>query len=106
MITDISSGIIYDVAFLHKTPIIAINFKYDDGGYESSNIENPPSTKFLLEDCGEVISEDEISDINTIIKKVTKFKITKEIIDKHIFNFQIAGKVAAKQILTIYKNIE
>ncbi|MDB4612145.1 hypothetical protein OAH47_02480 [Flavobacteriaceae bacterium] len=106
MITDTSSGIIYDVAFLHKIPIIAVNFKYDDGGYESSNIENPPSTKYLLEDCGEIISEDEISDINTIIKKVTKFKITKEIIDKHIFNFHIAGKVAAKQILTIYKNIE
>jgi hypothetical protein len=106
MITDTSSGIIYDVAFLHKIPIIAVNFKYDDGGYESSNIENLESTKYLLEDFGEIISEEEISDINTIIKKVSKFKITKEIIDKHIFNFQIAGKVAADQIITIYKNIK
>lgn len=106
MITDTSSGIIYDVAFLHKIPIIAVNFKYDDGGYESSNIENPESTQYLLEDFGKIISEEEIIEINAIIKKMSRFKITKEIIDKNIFNFQTTGKIAAKQIITILKNIE
>lgn len=106
MITDTTSGIIYDVAFLHKIPIIAVDYKWDDGGYESSNIEKPASTKYLLEDVGRTISEEEIADVNSIIKKVSEVKITKEIIDKHIFNFQKAGKVAAEQILSIFKEIK
>ena len=106
MITDTTSGIICDAAFLHKIPIIAVYFKYDDGGYESSNIEKPESTKYLLDVIGRTISEQEIADINSIIKKVSEVKITKEIIDKHIFNFQVAGKVAAEQVISIYKNIK
>jgi len=106
MITDTSSGMIYDVAFLHKIPIIAVDFKWDDGGYESSNIRNLSSTKFLLEDVGRIILEEEITDINNIIKKVSGVKITKEIINKHIFNFQKAGKVAAKNILSILNEIK
>tara|TARA_B110000240_G_scaffold168075_1_gene190269 strand:- start:2267 stop:3472 length:1206 start_codon:yes stop_codon:yes gene_type:complete len=106
MITDTTSGIIYDVVFLHKIPIIAVDFKWDDGGYESSNIVSSASTKYLLEDFGRTISIEEIIDINNIIKKLSEVNITSEIIDKHIFNFQKAGKVASEQILSILKNIK
>ena len=106
MITDTTSGIIYDVVFLHKIPIIAVDFKWDDGGYESSNIENPASTNYILEDFGRTISKEEINDINNIIKKLSEVNITSEIIDKHIFNFQKAGKAASEQILSILKNIK
>ena len=106
MITDTTSGIIYDVAFLYKIPIIAVDFKWDNGGYESSNIVNPASTKYLLEDFGRTISKEEIVDINNIIKKLSEVNITSEIIGKHIFNFQKAGKVASEQILSILKNIK
>lgn len=106
LITDTTSGIIYDVAFLQKIPIIAVDFDWDDGGYESSDLENPPSTKYLLEDFGSTISEKEIYNINKIIEKVSNVKMTEEIIDKHIFNFQNAGKAAAEQILSIFKELK
>ena len=106
MITDTTSGIIYDVVFIHKIPIIAVDFNWDDGGYESSNIENPASTNYILDDLGRIISKEEIIDINNIIKKLSEVTITSEIIDKHIFNFQKAGKVAAEQILSIFKKIK
>jgi hypothetical protein len=106
LITDITSGMIYDVAFLQKTPIIAIEFDWDDGGYESSDIENPPSTKYLLKDFGRTIAGNEIKEINKIVEEVSNVKITKEIINKHIFNFQNAGKIAAKHILSIFKEIK
>ena len=105
LITDTTSGMIYDVAFLQKIPIIAVEFEWDDGGYESSDIEAPPSTKYLLEDFGRTISETEIPKIHVIVEKVFNQKITPDIIDKHIFNFQHAGKVAAQQILSIFKEI-
>ena len=105
MITDISSGIIYDVAFLHKIPIIAVEHNWDDGGYESSNLNSPPSTKYLLEEVGTTINREDISNINKIINKVSSVTITKEIIDKHIFNFQRAGKVAATNLLSIFNEI-
>ena len=106
LITDTTSGIIYDVVFILKIPIIAVDFNWDDGGYESSNIENPPSTNYILDDLGRIISKEEIIDINNIIKKLSEVTITSEIIDKHIFNFQKAGKVAAEQILSIFKKIK
>lgn len=105
LITDTTSGIIYDVAFLYKIPILTVEFKWSDGGYESSNIEKPSSTEHLLKDVGITISEKEIVNINEIVKDVFNKKITNEIIDKHIFNFQKAGKVASKQILSIFKDI-
>ena len=56
---------------------------------------------------GELIDDKNIQQrLNSIIKKVSEVKITKEIIDKHIFNFQVAGKVAAEQVISIYKNIK
>ncbi|WP_170106670.1 CDP-glycerol glycerophosphotransferase family protein [Christiangramia gaetbulicola] len=106
LITDSTSGIIYDVAFLQKIPIIAVDFEWDDGGYESSDLENPPSTKYLLEDFGRTITENEIYNIHNIIGEVSNVKMTEEIIDKHIFNFQNAGSVAAKQILSIFKGLK
>jgi len=106
MLTDTTSGIIYDVIFLYKIPIIAVDFQWDDGGYESSNILNAASTKYLLDDFGRTISVEEITNINNIIKNLKAVNLTSEIIDKHIFNFQRAGKVASKQILSIFKKIK
>jgi len=105
LITDTTSGIIYDIAFLHKIPIIAINFEWDDGGYESSDLENPPSTKYLLEDFGKTIDIKEVHNIHKIVEKVSNVVMTQEIIDKHVFNFQNAGIVAAEQVQSIFKEL-
>ncbi len=103
LICDITSGMVYDVVFIHKKPVIAFDFEWDNGGYEASDIINETSTKYLLEDVGKVVSVKDVSMICEIIKKVSDKKINDEIIDKHIYNFRQAGAIAADQILSIYK---
>jgi len=100
------SGIIYDVSFIHKKPVIAIEYKWGDGGYESSDLINKQSSKYLLEDIGKMISENDIFKINNIISEVVMGEFLPEIVDKHIFNFQNASKVATEQIISIFKSIE
>lgn len=106
MITDISSGIIYDVAFLYKIPVIAVNFEWDDGGYESSSLNVSASSNYLLKDYGKLIMEDELNRIDKIIEEALNVEITKEIMDKHIFNFKNSSKFASNQIISIFNNIK
>ena len=105
LITDVSSGIIYDVAFLYKIPVIAINFKWDDGGYESSSLDVPASTNYLLEDYGKLIMKDELQHINKHIEEVLNVEITQDIVDKHIFNFKNSSKLASEQIISIFNKL-
>jgi hypothetical protein len=105
MITDTTSGVIYDVTFLYMIPIIAVEFRWNNGGYESPDIDEPASTKYLLDDIGKIISEAEIGDINSVIEEVSEVKISKKIIDKHVFNYQKSGQVAAEQIISLFKGI-
>ena len=102
VICDVTSGIIYDFVFLHKKPVIAIDFLWNDGGYESSDIKNEPCTKFLLKDAGKTIAIDDVPNINSIINDLEQISITEEVIEKHIVNFKKSGPIAAKQILTLY----
>ena len=52
-----------------------------------------------------LITEEDIININYIIKDVISKNITKKSIDKHMFNFKKAGKVATQQILSIFNSI-
>ncbi len=106
LICDISSGIIFDAAFIYKKSIIAIDFKWDDGGYESSDLENKASTNYLLEDIGKVIYPNDYKNINSIIKEIKRKEITEDVINKHIFNFRKAGKVSTEQIISIFNKID
>jgi hypothetical protein len=105
MIADNSSGVIHDVAFFYKIPIIAVDFTWDDGGYESSDIDEPASIKYLLDDVGKTISGADISNINIVIEEVSKVKISRKIIDKHVFNYQRSGPVAAEQIMSLLEGV-
>ncbi len=105
VICDITSGIIYDFIFLHKKPVIAVDFSWENGGYESSNIKNEPCTKLLLKEAGKIITADDISNINSIIRDLKQISITEKVIDNHIINFGKAGPVAANQILNIYNKL-
>ena len=105
VICDITSGIIYDFIFIHKKPVIAVDFSWGNGGYESSNIKNEPCTKFLLKEAGKTINADDISNINSIIRDLKPISITEKVRDNHIINFGKAGPVAASQILNIYNKL-
>jgi hypothetical protein len=105
LICDITSGMIFDMAFVYKKPVVAIRFDWKDGGYESSNLLKETAAIDLLKDVGDVINIEDVKDISAIVDKSSSKTITKEIIDKHIFNFQEAGKVAAEQIISIHTNI-
>jgi hypothetical protein len=106
LICDITSGMLYDMAFVYKKPAVAIKFEWKDGGYESSSLLKDIATIDLLKDVGDVVNVEDVKDISEIVDKTSSKTITQEIIDKHIFNFQVAGKVATEQIVSIYKNIK
>ena len=106
LICDITSGMLFDMAFVYKKPVVAIRFDWEDGGYESSSLLKETVAVDLLKDVGDVVNVKDVKDISAIVEESSSKTITKEIIDKHIFNFQEAGKVAAKQILSILKNIK
>ena len=105
LICDITSGMVFDVAFVYRKPIVGIEFNWADGGYEASELPNDSAAIDLLNDIGAVVTTSELKDISDIVNTASTKTITQEIIDKHIYNFQNAGKVAAKQILSIFKEV-
>jgi len=105
LICDITSGMLFDMAFVYKKPVVAIRFDWKDEGYESSSLLKDTAAIELLKDVGDVVNVEDIKDISAIVNESSSKTITREIIDKHIFNFQEAGKVAAEQIISIYRNI-
>ena len=105
LICDITSGMLFDMAFVYKKPVVAIRFDWKDGGYESSSLLKETAAIDLLKDVGDVVNVEDVKDISAIVDESSSKTITQEIIDKHIFNFQEAGKVAAEQIISIYRSI-
>lgn len=96
------SGMVYDVAFIHHKSVISIVKDSKTKGYEGYTLTSTPSVISLVEDIGKVMSTDDISNLDTIIKTLSTKQINENIISKHIFNFQNAGKIAANQILDIH----
>jgi|TARA_B110000285_G_C15142505_1_gene631929 hypothetical protein len=105
LICDISSGMVFDMAFVYKKPVVAVEFDWADGGYESSDLQNKSAAIELLKDVGGFINPSEIKEISKVVDEASKKLVSQEIIDQHIFNFQRAGKTAADQIVSIYKEI-
>ena len=106
LICDITSGMLFDMAFAYKKPVVAINFEWADGGYEASDLNSETAAIALLKDVGEIVNVQDMKSISETISKNTDKVISKEIIRKHIFNFQNSGKIAAEQIVSIFKVIE
>lgn len=96
------SGLVFDSTIGHKKPTIVVDINWDTRGWEFHSIKNTSSTHLLLKEVGKTISEDEIDDVVSIIKEVESMEIKDEIVDKYIFNFRNAGKVAAEQISLIF----
>jgi hypothetical protein len=106
VICDITSGIVYDSIFLFKKPVLAIKFNWSDGGYESSDITKLNGAENLLKDFGNVVATDEFENISKVIDLLDMVEIDNEKIDKHIFNFGNAGKIAANQIVNIKEKLD
>jgi len=104
LITDITSGIIYDSILIYKTPILAVDYDNDNVGYELSNLESNPSTKFLIQDFGKLISQKDILKIDKYLS--LKIKISEDDFKNHIYNFRNSGEVASNQILSVYKSLK
>lgn len=105
LITDISSGMIYDSIFKFNIPVIAVDFNWDDGSYESSDLETISSTKLLINEYGKVISGEEDFKIDEVVMSINKKNFSYENIDKYIFNYKKASKIACNQILELFNSI-
>jgi hypothetical protein len=105
LITDITSGTLFDAAFLYKIPVVGFEFPWADGGYEASDIPNQSSARLLINDVGVILPVQNIDNISEVINSLGEREITQEIIDRHIFNFKNAGKVAADQLVSIYNSL-
>ena len=105
LICDITSGMIYDMAFVYKKPVVAIDFDWADGGYESSDLIKDPDAVDLLKDIGDVVHAQDVTNISKTVDDAASKTITREVIDRHVINFQNAGKTAADHILSITKQL-
>ena len=105
LICDIS-GIIYDLIFVYKKIVIAVDSGVSLKGYEGYTVEKEDSAMILLEDAGKFIKTSELENINSILEKLSKKKISQSMIDKHIFNFRNASKITTDHILSIYEGLK
>ena len=105
LICDITSGMLFDMAFMYRKPVVAIKFDWKDGGYESASLAKETAAVDLLKDVGDVATSGEISNISEIVENAASKTITMDIINRHIFNLKKAGKLAAEQIVSIHQNL-
>jgi len=105
LITDISSGMIYDSIFKFNIPVIAVDFNWYDGSYESSDLETISSTKLLINEYGKVISAEEDFKVDEVVMSINNKNFSYENIDKYIFNYKKASRIACNQILELFNNI-
>ncbi|GAA4322437.1 hypothetical protein [Flaviaesturariibacter amylovorans] len=105
LICDITSGMVYDMAFMHRKPVVAVEFDWADGGYEASDLARATSARDLLQDIGGIVHATNIEAVSETVNLAAKKTVTQEIIDKHIFNFRKSGKIAADQVMSIYNQL-
>lgn len=102
LICDIS-GMIYDFVFMFQKPIIVIEKQYKIPGYEYTDLEHEDSARILAEETGFLLPIEEAEKIGTLVSTLKATKIESAQIDKHIYNYGRAGKIAAEQIVSILK---
>ena len=98
------SGIIYDFAFVYQKPVLALfHDQVEIMGYEASDVEAPDSVFELLEDVGAYLPLEQLSCLGELLPQVMQKQLSRELIDKHIFHFDNAGRVAAQQIMGLFQ---
>ncbi|RLA06371.1 MAG: hypothetical protein DRQ51_09545 [Gammaproteobacteria bacterium] len=114
MISDVS-GIIFDFAFVYEKPVIAFagileTCKLAELNLVNSNNKNTAKIWELeiMDKIADIVDIKDIQNLPSLIKKSLKkdYKQSiKRLRGESIFNYRKAGKVAALQIIDIYKNI-
>ena len=104
-------GLFTIFAFIYEKPVLAlIQDRVETMGYESVDLNAPDAAFALLEDVGAVLSIDhwdnqkDSEELARILPQVLCKQVSQAIIDKHVFHFDCAGRVAAEQILELYRD--
>lgn len=106
LISDLS-GIIFDFYFVFEKPVIAINGIISKSGQEAELVSKEPWEIENLEKIASIIDLKDMKNIKKYIdeaqSKINKTNIHK-FRDSSVFNYGVAGKVAANQLLQKIKN--
>lgn len=105
LITDITSGTLFDAAFLYKIPVMGFEFEWENGGYEASDLLMDTAARLLINDIGVILNVQSIEHIPKNINNLFDSVITQTVIDKHIFNFRNSSKLASDQLQSLYNSI-
>ena len=108
MISDFS-GIIWDYAFLFSKPVLILDVPLTLDGFEATELDrNNFWDVNHRENIGEIFSENDIESISlkvrNLIENLPKNSI-KELREKYVFNWNMAGEVSAKQIIDIVNKL-
>ena len=95
------SGAALDYAFGLSKPVLFIDVprKINNPDYKEIDVE--PIEIFIRGKIGDVIKLDEISNINKTIEKVSKVKIDKEKLTKHVFKLQTSSFYGCEKLKEI-----
>jgi len=103
LISDVS-GIIFDFMFVFEKPVVVIESKLEKGGLEAEDVEKEIWESMMIRKHTISVNHDSIISLPEIIRDtlVSENIIDmRKIRDESLFNFAIAGNVAAKQIIEI-----
>jgi len=105
LICDITSGMLFDMAFAYRKPVVAINFKWKNGGYEAISLQRETAALDLVRDLGIVVDPSDCEKIVDAVKVASAKVAADDVLGKYIYNFGQAGNVAAEHIVLIYQSI-
>ena len=101
------SGIVFDYAFLQGKPTLIFNGEPDLRGFEAEDFDYPAWEIAVRPQIGGEFGIDDIPRIPDLVRSVLGSRSTRDLAafrDRNIYNFGVAGPVAAEQLQTILAN--
>ena len=106
MVSDLS-GVLFDYVFLYKKPVVCIERPVVFFNMEGEDLEQSNCWELKIrENFGKIIQEEDISQIDQVVKSLIGKNISEDVLEKSIYNFGKAGEVAGKQIMEIYNQLK
>lgn len=108
MISDLS-GVIWDYAFLFSKPVLLLKTPFEAiEGFEGSELDYPMWEVRERSRLGREFDENDVERIGSLVQELLQNPQAtqlKQLREESVYNFGVAGRVAANQILEIISNI-
>lgn len=107
MVAHITSGVVFDYAFVHQKPVLLVDIPSNYQDMEGADLENHPAWQVTVQNkIFKTIHMNDISSVADAVNTALKRPLPSSLGKKYLYNFQSAGDVAGKQLVNIYNGIK